>query len=155
MRELVSGCQMTVTKLAAHAASTLFDRFRTVGPPPAPTPHPPLAARGELRAAAAGATLPSPSGKLAAGPQRRGPVSQRRLRAERRRADRRTLDQGSPYGTERRSGADDRQGDRRAGPSECPAGIGLTRDYFAQTDTRPAEPPGSGIPAHLIIRFNA
>jgi len=78
----------------------------------------------------------------------------RRARVDRRRQDRRLADSGAPYGTERRTGADDRQADRRDGIAATPAGIGLTRDYFAQAEARPATVEGTTIPAHLMIRFD-
>jgi hypothetical protein len=80
---------------------------------------------------------------------------ERRGKPDRRRRDRRMADQGSPYGTERRTGADDRQADRRGPRANRPAaGIGLTRDYFAQAEPRPADVSGTTIPAHLLVRFN-
>ena len=149
---------MTVTKRAARAASSFFDRLLTIGPPPAPTPAPRLPSEfRDTPASAAGATsVPRPERRApgvarhlaAPSPGKRD----RRVRVERRRADRRKVDQGSPYGTERRTGADDRQADRRGSASQR-QGIGLTRDYFAQADARPASRPGSDIPAHLLIRF--
>lgn len=153
---------MTVAQRAARAATTVFDRFRTIGPPPAPTPEPrlPLEDRESSREFAAG-------GPPVAGPDRRTPGLHRRLsipppgqrerrrdRPDRRRRDRRTRDTGSPYATERRTGADDRLADRRGGRANRPAGIGLTRDYFAQAEARPADEAGATVPAHLLVRFN-
>jgi hypothetical protein len=63
------------------------------------------------------------------------------------------VDASSPYGTERRTSDDDRQADRRGSRKQRDAGIGLTRDYFAQAEARPADVPGSDIPAHLLVRF--
>ena len=83
-----------------------------------------------------------------------GHRERRGARPDRRRRDRRRADKGSPYGTERRTGADDRCVDRRDAAAGCPAGIGLTRDYFAQAEARPADEIGTTIPAHLLIRFN-
>jgi hypothetical protein len=78
---------------------------------------------------------------------------ERRTRTDRRHRDRRRVDAGSPYGTERRTGADDRQASRRGGRVEGRPGIGLTRDYFAQAEARPADVAGTEIPAHLLVRF--
>lgn len=79
------------------------------------------------------------------------PIRDRRWRVERRRAERRIADLGSPYGTERRSGRDDRQGDRR-GLAAPLAGIGLTRDYFAQGAAL-LRPPVSTVSSDLLLRF--
>lgn len=76
----------------------------------------------------------------------------RRARPDRRVADRRAVNLGSPYGVERRSGHDDRLGDRRGGVRAA-AGIGLTRDYFAQAEEREA-PPAEAVPADLLVRFH-
>jgi hypothetical protein len=62
------------------------------------------------------------------------------------------VDQGSPYGTERRSGQDDRQSDRR-GPLHEAAGIGLTRDYFSQSDAR-VNAASTGLKPGDLIRFH-
>jgi hypothetical protein len=62
------------------------------------------------------------------------------------------VDRGSPYGTERRCGQDDRQCDRRA-PSHEAAGIGLTRDYFSQADAR-VTTASTGLRPGEIIRFH-
>lgn len=79
-----------------------------------------------------------------------GERNRRRPRPDRRRADRRQVNLGSPYGSERRSGADDRQGDRRGG-AHGSAGIGLTRDYFARPTAVTAD---AGLSAHLVERFH-
>ena len=148
---------MTVVKRAAEAASVFFERFRTIEAPPAP----PLPSKNGVDSLASGAdatAVPRPE-RRAPGIRRKlaAPVSDRRARrarADRRRADRRRADKGSPYGAERRTGTDDRKGDRRGSAGERLAGIGLTRDYFSQVETRPAEVPGTDLPAHLLIRFN-
>lgn len=80
-----------------------------------------------------------------------GERNRRRSRPDRRKADRRQANLGSPYDAERRSGADDRQGDRR-GKAHGSAGIGLTRDYFAQPTI--VSVPGPSLPAHLVERFH-
>lgn len=78
---------------------------------------------------------------------------ERRVKGEdRRKRDRRTVNLGSPYGTERRSGSDDRQGDRRDGEARS-AGIGLTRDYFSQVEARVTS-RDTGLLAGELIRFN-
>lgn len=78
---------------------------------------------------------------------------ERRARsADRRKADRRQVDLGSPYGTERRSGRDDRQGDRRERLHQR-AGIGLARDYFSQVDARVTS-RDTGLLAGELIRFH-
>ncbi|MEZ5291228.1 MAG: hypothetical protein R2745_09105 [Vicinamibacterales bacterium] len=82
-----------------------------------------------------------------------GERERRRARPDRRRADRRVESQGSPYGAERRSGVDDRQGDRR-GAARTAAGIGLTRDYFAQP-ARATDPESPVVPEALLVRFDA
>ena len=66
--------------------------------------------------------------------------------------DRRQVDLGSPYGTERRSGRDDRQGDRRDRLQQR-AGIGLARDYFSQADARVTS-RDTGLLAGELIRFH-
>lgn len=71
---------------------------------------------------------------------------------ERRKRDRRTVNVGSPYGTERRSGRDDRQGDRRDAQQRT-AGIGLSRDYFSQSDARVTS-RDTGLLAGELVRFN-
>jgi len=81
-----------------------------------------------------------------------GERERRRERPDRRRAERRGADLGSPYGAERRTGLDDRQGDRR-GTSAGTAGIGLARDYFAQADQRVSR-AGNAVAAHLLVRFH-
>lgn len=60
-------------------------------------------------------------------------------------------DHGSPYGQDRRSGGDDRQGDRR-GTAAPRVGIGLTRDYFAQ-ETALVNAPISTVSSNLLVRF--
>lgn len=78
---------------------------------------------------------------------------ERRARsADRRKADRRQANLGSPYGTERRSGRDDRQGDRRDRLHRR-AGIGLARDYFSQADARVTS-RATGLLAGELIRFH-
>ena len=151
---------------AAAAAASMFARFN-VGPPPAPTPAPrsPSANGLHPRKATAGAApfvaaprvaAPSASTVPAAGQRLRPAPShgaERRGRAERRHRGRRRADHSSPYGTERRSGADDRRADRRGGiPVE--AGIGLTRDYFAQANERAPDVAGTTIPRDLLVRFH-
>lgn len=79
---------------------------------------------------------------------------ERRARsADRRTADRRQVDLGSPYGTERRSGRDDRQGDRRDHRLHQRAGIGLARDYFSQADAHVTS-RDTGLLAGELIRFH-
>ena len=151
---------MTVVQRAAQTAASVFDRLRTIGPPPAPTPEPrlPLKNRDRSREFAAGVPpVPGP-GRRAPGVER--PLGathpgqrERRGKTKRRRRDRRTADKGSPYGTERRTGADDRQADRRGAAADLKAGIGLTRDYFAAAESRPAG-AAMALPADLITRFN-
>ena len=139
----------------------MLDRFRTIGPPPAPTPEPrlPLEDREPSRESAAGVlSVPCPE-RRASGTQRRLSIPppgqrERRARADRRHLNRRKSHHGSPYGTERRGGVDDRQADRRDGEAVKLAGIGLTRDYFAQAAARPAAVEGTTIPAHLLVRFS-
>jgi hypothetical protein len=82
-----------------------------------------------------------------------GERERRHTRGDRRRRDRRVTNTGSPYGVERRTGHDDRCGDRR-GAAKGAAGIGLTRDYFSQIDERPA-PTESVVHADLLVRFRA
>lgn len=148
---------MTVVKRAAEAASIFFERFRTIDAPRAPL----VSSDERVDCASHADAIAVPR------PERRGPGIQRQLaaafperrarrgRTERRRADRRKADKGSPYGSERRTGADDRKGDRRGSAGERHAGIGLTRDYFSQVEPRPADAPGTDLPAHLLIRFNS
>ena len=152
---------MTVALPAAKAAAAVFDRFLASRPPPAATPEPrlPLETRASTRESAAGVPPVLAPDRLARSAPR--PVTvpppgqrERRARAERRHRDRRRVDRGSPYGTERRTGDDDRQADRRGSRVDGQAGIGLTRDYFAQNDARPADVAGTDIPAHLLVRFN-
>ena len=159
---------MTVAQRAANAAASFFDRFRHLGPPPAPAPElrSPSADRDLSRAAAASGPLrPAPSEPRASSTARRLTIPppgqrERRARAERRWSERRKVDLGSPYGAERRSGHDDRQADRRGrARATPPAGIGLSRDYFsngvvAGVDARPAD-AASAVPDHLLIRFNS
>lgn len=113
----------------------MLDRFRTIGPPPAPTPEPrlPLEDREPSRESAAG-VLSVLCSKRRAGIQRR-------------------LSIPPPGQRERRAGVDDRQADRRDGVAVRSAGVGLTRDYFAQAPARPAAVEGTTIPAHLLVRF--
>jgi hypothetical protein len=144
---------MTVVKRAAAAASTFFERFRTIDAPqppalPSDTLVDSLASRADVIA------VPR-SERRAPGIQRQRERRASRGRTDRRRADRRKADNGSPYGTERRTGADDRQADRRGSAGERHAGIGLTRDYFSQVETRPPDARGTDLPAHLLIRFNS
>lgn len=164
---------MTVWQKAAHAAASLLERPRKIGPPPAPNPDarprpdplrgsgrgvrtvlpfPPAPASQSLRPAAPAPPTAAP----VAGPAVAGRVyvepPERRERADRRRRDRRVTDQGSPYGTERRSGHDDRQGDRR-GALEVTAGIGLTRDYFSQVSER-VTTAETGLAAGELVRFH-
>lgn len=73
-------------------------------------------------------------------------------RPDRRTADRRIVALGSPYGTERRSGCDDRQGDRRDARKRG-AGIGLTRDYFSQAEARVTSRE-TGLMAGELVRFH-
>jgi hypothetical protein len=80
-------------------------------------------------------------------------VNAARARPDRRRADRRGGDLGSPYGVERRSGTDDRTGDRRGDRAARHAGIGLTRDYFSQVAER-AMPESAAVPATELVRFH-
>lgn len=84
------------------------------------------------------------------------PRERRRKRSDRRKRDRRVRDLGSPYGTERRAGHDDRQGDRRgagadehAGPA---AGMGLSRDYFSQVEAR-VTTSDTGLADGDLVRF--
>lgn len=141
---------MTVWQKAAAAAAALLESPRKIGPPPAPTP----AARPlpvSLGEPGRGVRPVPVAGRL---PQR-SPESPRRDRrarlSERRRAERRVVNLGSPYGTERRSGRDDRQGDRRGAAHR--AGIGLTRDYFSQSDPRVTS-RDTGLLAGELIRFH-
>lgn len=126
-------------------ATNFFDRFRAAAPPePSPVPAPmpsPVPSSGPAKACAPWPRT-VPTGKR-----------ERRMRIERRRADRRKANLGSPYGTERRTGHDDRQGPRRDMAGSPRAGIGLTRDYFSHTDPPRPGQPGIDIPAHLVIRF--
>ena len=152
---------MTVGKRAAVSAASVFDRFLTIGPPPAPTPEPrlPLEDRDHSREFAAGVPpVPRPQSRKPGVQRRLGAtlpeLRERRHKSERRHRDRRTADNGSPYGTERRTGADDRQADRRGAAADRKAGIGLTRDYFAQAEARPADEASQAVPAGLITRFN-
>lgn len=166
---------MTVWQKAALAAASLFEGPRKIGPPPAPNPAArplpdPLRGSGRgvrtvlpfstgptrqttpapvparLQRAAAPAAAPAAPGHVYVEPR------ERRERAERRRADRRVVAHGSPYGTERRSGRDDRQGDRR-GTTSSTAGIGLTRDYFSQVAER-VTTAETGLDAGELIRFD-
>lgn len=75
----------------------------------------------------------------------------RRKRSDRRKADRRKKNLGSPYGSERRSGRDDRQGERRSN-SDGQAGIGLSRDYFAQAEAR-VTTDDTGLGDDDLVRF--
>lgn len=78
---------------------------------------------------------------------------ERRARSDdRRKADRRKVDLGSPYGSERRSGGDDRQGDRRDAKARA-AGIGLSRDYFSQTEAAVTS-RDTGLLAGELVRFH-
>lgn len=77
----------------------------------------------------------------------------RRKRSDRRKRERRVVDHGSPYGTERRSGIDDRQGDRRAGAAGAKAGVGLSRDYFSQAEAR-VTAFDTGLPDGALVRFH-
>jgi hypothetical protein len=164
---------MTVWQKAADAAAALLARPRKIGPPPAPNPAArplpdPLRGSGrgvrtvlpfpQARAsqptrppALPPAAAPPPAGRTAPGTLYVEPP-ERRERTDRRRADRRAIDRGSPYGTERRSGRDDRQGDRR-GALEPTAGIGLTRDYFSQVAER-VTTTETGLAAGELIRFH-
>lgn len=164
---------MTVWQKAADAAAALLARPGKIGPPPAPNP----AARplpDPLRGSGRGVrtVLPFPTAPIrqtarpaVPPPRAAAPVAsstapgtvyveppERRARAERRRRDRRATDHGSPYGTERRTGRDDRQGDRR-GALEVAAGIGLTRDYFSQGSAR-VTTAETGLAAGELIRFH-
>ncbi len=151
---------MTVALQAAKAAAAVFDRFLASRPPPAATPEPrlPLETRASTRESTAGVPpVLAPERQASSAPRRvtLAPPGQRerRTRTERRHRDRRRVDAGSPYGTERRAGRDDRLANRRGSRLEGPAGIGLTRDYFAQAEARPANVAGTDIPAHLLVRF--
>jgi hypothetical protein len=93
--------------------------------------------------------LPAPSNGTRATPYR---FERRAIREDRRKRDRRTVNLGSPYGTDRRSGQDDRQGDRRDARQRA-AGIGLARDYFSQTDAR-VTTRDTGLLAGELVRFN-
>ena len=138
---------MTVWQKAAAAASALFEAPRRIGPPPAPIP----AARplpDPLRGAGRG-VRPASSAVTRPAPYR---FERRARSADRRKADRRQVDLGSPYGTERRSGRDDRQGDRRD-RLHTGAGIGLARDYFSQADARVTSRE-TGLLAGELIRFH-
>lgn len=137
---------MTVWQKAAAAAAALFEGPSKIGPPPAPSPVArPLP--DPLRGAGRDVRPVSPAARPA--PYR---FERRAARAERRKADRRTVDLGSPYGTERRSGQDDRQGDRRDARQRS-AGIGLTRDYFSQADARVTS-RDTGLLAGELVRFH-
>lgn len=147
---------MTVVQRAASAALNFLTGPRAADPAPAVEPQ---RAEPSTPAAAAGVAsiIPRPERRAPWPRQTGGPPPgkrERRARVERRRTDRRKVDVGSPYGAERRSGHDDRQGDRRSLPGTARAGIGLTRDYFSQTGTAPVATSGSDVPAHLLIRFN-
>jgi hypothetical protein len=120
---------MTVVKKTAYA-----------GPPPAPALAPRPSWDRVMRSSADAADTGV-----------RPPGRERRWRVDRRRADRRRVDVGSPYGQDRRSDRDDRQGDRRGAPT-ARAGIGLTRDYFAH-ETALVDAPTSTVPAALLVRF--
>ncbi len=119
--------------------------MRTVLPfssgPHSQTTRPPVPSR-----AAAPVVAPAALGTVYVEPR------ERRERMERRRTDRRVVAHGSPYGTERRSGRDDRQGDRR-GTTSSAAGIGLTRDYFSQVAER-VTTNETGLHAGELIRFD-
>lgn len=133
-----------------------MSRLRTaieVGPPPVPTPASRPSPDSGFRSGAGASVGHRPfaaSTRLAVLPP--GERERRRARPDRRRADRRVEDQGSPYGAERRSGSDDRQGDRRGGATAA-AGIGLTRDYFAQP-AHAAAPDEPVVPEALLVRFD-
>lgn len=148
---------MTVWQKAAAAATALFEGPRNFGPPPAPRPAArplPDPLRGAGRGVHPALAVP-PSTQTV---ERRATVHagtrerRARSRTDRRKADRRILDLGSPYGTERRSGRDDRQGDRRDGRNRG-AGIGLTRDYFSQTEARVTSRE-TGLMAGELVRFH-
>ena len=138
---------MTVWQKAAAAATALFEGPSRIGPPPAlspvarPLPDP-------LRGAGRGVP-PVPASGTRATPYR---FERRAKSEERRKRDRRTVNLGSPYGTERRSGRDDRQGDRRDAQQRT-AGIGLARDYFSQSDARVTS-RDTGLLAGELVRFN-
>lgn len=151
------------------------------GPEARPLPNPlrgvgrdvlPVHLRGPVRAPAARRVVPAttedfvwppvdelmvvtPAPRTVAAPPPRGQRERRRKRSDRRKRDRRTVNLGSPYGTERRSGEDDRKGDRRetpAGPRHD-AGIGLARDYFSQVEAR-VTTTDPGLPGGRLIRFH-
>lgn len=138
---------MTVWQKAAAAAAALFEGPSKIGPPPAPSPvarplPDPLRGAGrDVRPVSSPASRPAPYR-----------FERRAVRAERRQADRRKVELGSPYGSERRSGRDDRQGDRRDARQRA-AGIGLTRDYFSQADARVTS-RDTGLLAGELVRFN-
>lgn len=146
---------MTVVQRAASAALNFLTGSRADDP--APAVEPPRAAPTTAVAAAGAASIVPRPERRAPWPRQTAGLPpgkrERRVRVERRRSDRRKADMGSPYGAERRSGHDDRQGDRRTLPATARAGIGLTRDYFSQTGTAPVAATGSDVPAHLLIRF--
>lgn len=126
---------MTVWQKAANAATTWLENSRKVGPPPAPTPV--VVPRASTPAGAAGWAT-------------RG--NRRLPRSDRRRRDRRGINHGSPYGTDRRRGRDDRQHDRREAAVGT-TGIGLTRDYFSQSEAR-VFTTGTGLAPDLLVRFH-
>ena len=162
---------MTVWQKAAAAATALFEGPRKIGPPPAPNPvarplPDPLrgAGRGVRPVLPAPAAASSPAPLAVASPTSPARAVERRVAAhigtrerrgkrdDRRKGDRRRVDLGSPYGTERRSGRDDRQGDRRDATQRA-AGIGLARDYFSQVDARVTS-RDTGLLAGELVRFH-
>jgi hypothetical protein len=143
---------MTLFTRKATADAPRTAKPRTIGPPPAPAPagRPPSASVTGASAVARPVSRSTDArGRLGVLPP--GERERRRAGADRRRRDRRAVDTGSPYGVERRTGHDDRCGDRR-GERDRVAGIGLTRDYFSQADERPA-PTESVVCADLLVRF--
>ncbi len=80
-----------------------------------------------------------------------GERERRRARPDRRQADRRVQDLGAPYGADRRSGRDDRQGDRRDHATRA-AGIGLMRDYFSPGPGAPGGAVTTPTISHLVVR---